>query len=38
MINLSKGSKVNLNKEDSSLQVVEVGLGWDTRTDLDTIA
>ena len=38
MINLSKGSKVNLNKEDNLLQVVEVGLGWDTRTDLDTIA
>lgn len=38
MVNLQKGSKVSLKKEDSTLKKLEVGLGWDTRTDLDSIA
>lgn len=38
MISLQKGSKINLKKEDSSLKILEVGLGWETRTDLDSIA
>ena len=38
MIKLEKNSKINLNKEDGSLKVVQVGLGWDTKTDLDSIA
>lgn len=38
MISLTKGNKVNLKKEDASLEKMEVGLGWDTRTDLDTSA
>ncbi len=39
-INLKKGSKVNLSKEcnASQLKVLDVGLGWDTRTDLDSFA
>lgn len=38
MVSLTKGEKVNLKKEDNTLKVVEVGLGWDTRTDLDSMA
>lgn len=38
MITLTKGNKVNLNKEDNTLKVLQVGLGWDTRTDLDSMA
>ncbi len=38
MVNLEKGSKVNLRKQDATLKKLEVGLGWDTRTDLDSIA
>lgn len=38
MVNLQKGGKISLKKEDSTLKKLEVGLGWDTRTDLDTIA
>ena len=38
MVNLQKGSKVSLKKEDSTLKKLEVGLGWDTKTDLDSIA
>lgn len=38
MVSLQKGSKINLKKEDSSLKILEVGLGWDTKTDLDSIA
>lgn len=38
MVSLTKGSKVSLKKEDASLKKMEVGLGWDTKTDLDTFA
>lgn len=38
MIKLEKNSKISLKKEDASLKVVQVGLGWDTKTDLDSIA
>lgn len=38
MVSLQKGGKVNLKKEDNSLKVIEVGLGWDTKTDLDSMA
>ena len=38
MVSLQKGNKINLKREDSSLKVLEVGLGWDTKTDLDSIA
>lgn len=38
MISLTKGNKISLIKEDSTLKKMEVGLGWDTRTDLDSIA
>lgn len=38
MVQLTKNQKVNLKKEDAALRVLEVGLGWDTRTDLDSIA
>ncbi len=39
-INLKKGSKINLSKDCSAgtLKKVDVGLGWDTRTDLDSFA
>lgn len=38
-VNLQKGSKINLSKECSdTLKKVNVGLGWDTRTDLDSFA
>lgn len=38
MISLQKGNKVNLRKEDSTLKKMQVGLGWDTKTDLDSMA
>ena len=38
MISLQKGQKVNLKKEDQTLKELQVGLGWDTRTDLDSMA
>lgn len=38
MISLQKGQKVNLKKEDQTLELLQVGLGWDTRTDLDSMA
>lgn len=38
-VNLTKGSKINLSKEcKGSLKMIDVGLGWDTRTDLDSFA
>ncbi len=39
-INLKKGSKINLSKDcnASKLNLLDVGLGWDTRTDLDSFA
>ena len=38
MVQLSKNQKVSLKKEDATLKILQVGLGWDTRTDLDSIA
>lgn len=38
MISLQKGATVSLKKEDQSLEILEIGLGWDTKTDLDTMA
>jgi len=38
MVQLQKNSKVSLKKEDNTLKILEVGLGWNTRTDLDSIA
>ena len=37
VLNLSKGHVIDLIK-DSSLKKIDIGLGWDTRCDLDTIA
>lgn len=37
VINLSKGPVIDLIK-DSSLKKFDIGLGWDTKCDLDTIA
>lgn len=38
MVSLVKNQKISLKKEDVSLKKLQVGLGWDTKTDLDTIA
>lgn len=40
MISLKKGEKINLKKESDGekLEKIQVGLGWDTRTDLDSMA
>lgn len=38
MVNLSKGQKVNLKKESPELKRAMLGLGWDTRMDLDSFA
>ena len=37
-LNLEKGMSLNLSKEDDSLKKLQVGLGWDTHMDLDSIA
>lgn len=37
-LNLEKGFSLNLNKEFGVLKNINVGLGWDTRMDLDSIA
>lgn len=37
VISLSKGHVIDLIK-DSSLKKIDIGLGWDTKCDLDTIA
>ena len=38
MINLSKGQTIDLTKKEVGLKHLDVGLGWITRMDLDTIA
>lgn len=38
MINLSKGQTIDLTKKEVGLRHLEVGLGWVTRMDLDSIA
>lgn len=38
-VNLAKGGRVNLTKQsDRKLRHIDLGLGWNTRTDLDSFA
>jgi stress response protein SCP2 len=37
ILNLNKGDILNLSKVAPSLQNVNIGLGWDTKSDLDSI-
>lgn len=37
-LNLSKGISLNLTKENESLKNIKIGLGWQTRMDLDSVA
>lgn len=38
ILNLNKGDILNLSKTAPNLQNVNIGLGWDTKCDLDSIA
>lgn len=38
LLNLNKGAVLNLTKTTPELKKMMIGLGWDTRMDLDTIA
>lgn len=38
ILNLKKNDILDLSKVSSDLNIVDVGLGWDTRMDLDSIA
>ncbi|WP_195989723.1 TerD family protein [Clostridium sp. D53t1_180928_C8] len=38
MLNLTKGALLDLSKKDPDLRLLQVGLGWDTRMDLDSHA
>lgn len=38
MINLTKGQVIDLTKKEETLKHLNVGLGWQTRMDLDAIA
>lgn len=38
ILNLKKNDVLDLSKVSDSLNIVDVGLGWDTRMDLDAIA
>lgn len=38
LLNLNKGAVLNLTKEAPELRKMMIGLGWDTRMDLDAIA
>lgn len=37
-LSLTKGISLNLTKDNESLKNIEIGLGWQTRMDLDSIA
>lgn len=37
-LNLTKGISLNLTKENETLKSIKIGLGWQTRMDLDAIA
>lgn len=37
-LNLTKGMSLDLKKHDETLEKLQVGLGWDTHMDLDSIA
>lgn len=38
MLNLTKGTLLDLSKKDPDLRLLQVGLGWDTKMDLDSHA
>lgn len=38
MLDLTKGMTLDLSKKSSDLRMLQVGLGWDTKMDLDTNA
>lgn len=38
ILNLKKNDVLDLNKVSDNLNILDVGLGWDTRMDLDSIA
>lgn len=37
-LNLTKGISLNLTKDNESLKDIKIGLGWQTRMDLDSVA